>query len=210
MTLDLTASRDRRGLWTYRHYNENRQMDSITDPANRTTFYSWCDCGSLDSITDAEQRTTMFFRDLQGRLRRKQYPDHTGINYLYEDQTPTNPVGANSRVASMTDAKGQRTNYRYFKDDNVAEVSYTDTNGAPLYPVTPTVSYLYDENYNRLKSMDDGTGRTTYTYYPIPAPVRASAPAGWRQSTGRWPRLLFLTISSGASRARPSMAWERR
>ena len=33
MTLDLTGSRDRLGRWTYRHYNANRQMDSITDPA---------------------------------------------------------------------------------------------------------------------------------------------------------------------------------
>ena len=27
-------------------------MDSITDPANRTTQYGWCTCGALTSITD--------------------------------------------------------------------------------------------------------------------------------------------------------------
>jgi len=40
MTLDLTASSDRRGLWTYRHYDANRRMDSVTDPENRTTYYN--------------------------------------------------------------------------------------------------------------------------------------------------------------------------
>ena len=85
--LDLTKTKDRRGLWTTRHYNANRQMDSITDPQNRTTQFSWCSCGSLSSIADPKSQTTTFNRDLQGRVYRKVFADNTAVNYLYDGQT---------------------------------------------------------------------------------------------------------------------------
>src|SRR5207253_2003436 len=65
--LDLSGSKDRRGLSTTRHYNANRQIDSITDPLNRTTQFGWCSCGLLTSITDAKNQVTAFHRDLQGQ-----------------------------------------------------------------------------------------------------------------------------------------------
>ncbi len=145
-------------------------VPKVKDPENRITQYDWCSCGSLGSITDALNRTTTFYRDLQGRVTRKEYGEINGgqgVNYLYEGQTPTNPVGSTGRLASMTDAKGQRTNYRYGIDDNIEEISYTDSSGAPLYPVTPNVSYGYDPNYSRLTSMDDGTGHTDYSYHSV-------------------------------------------
>ena len=101
MTLDLTGSRDRRGLWTYRHYNGNQQMDSITDPANRTTQYGWCTCGALASITDPKNQTTTFNRDIQGRVYQKVFQDGTTIDYLYEGQTAPNTAGATSRLQSL-------------------------------------------------------------------------------------------------------------
>ncbi len=167
MTLDLTATQDRRGLWTKRLYDENRRMIASRDPENRTTTYDWCSCGSLQSIADAENNLTMFMRDLQGRVYRKQYQDGTGIDYLYENQTVPHTAGATSRLASMIDAKNQRTNYHYGIDDNLVETSYTNPAGAPLFPVTPKVTYGYDPNYNRITSMDDGTGHTDYGYHPV-------------------------------------------
>src|SRR5712691_3372118 len=41
--------------------------------------------------------------------------------------------------------------------------------------VTPSFSYTYDTNYNRLLTMTDGTGVTTYTYNPITAPTALGA-----------------------------------
>ncbi len=113
--LDLTASKDRRGLWTYRHYNANRQMDSITDPQNQTTLYGWCNCGALESITDPKAQVTRFHRDIQSRVYQKEFFDGTTINYLYDGQTAPNTAGATSRMQSSTDAKNQRTNYTYFR-----------------------------------------------------------------------------------------------
>ena len=167
--LDLTSSKDRRGLWTTRHYNGSRQMDSITDPLNRTTHFGWCSCGSLTGITDSKNQITTFNRDLQGRVYQKVFADNTVINYLYDGQTSANSVGASSRLKSSTDAKNQRTNYSYFTDDNVQQISYTNTSGQSLNPPTPSVSFTYDSTYNRVKTMVDGTGTTIYTYNPITA-----------------------------------------
>lgn len=175
MTLDLTGSRDRRGLWTYRHYNANEQMDSIKDPENRITRYIWCTCGALTGIKDAKDQTTTFYRDIQSRVYQKAFQDGTTIDYLYEGQTLPNTVGATSRLKSSTDAKSQRTNYSYFADDNLQQISYTNTSGQPLSPPTPSVSYTYDSNYNRLSTMTDGTGATSYGYYPITVPPTLGA-----------------------------------
>jgi RHS repeat-associated protein len=175
MKLDLTGSRDRRGLWTYRHYNANEQMDSIKDPANRTTIYGWCTCGALSSITDPKNQTTTFYRDIQSRVYQKVFQDNTTIDYLYEGQTAPNTAGATSRLQSSTDAKSQRTNYSYFADDTSQQISYTNTAGQPLTPPTPSVSYTYDPNYNRVSTMVDGIGTTTYGYNPIAVPPALGA-----------------------------------
>ena len=184
MTLDLTGSRDRRGLWTYRHYDANRHMDSMTDPQNRTTHYGWCTCGALESITDPNTHLTTFNRDLQSRVYRKVFDDGTSINYLYEGQTAPQTAGATSRMQSSTDAKSQRTNYTYFPDDTIAQITYTDTNGQPLNPPTPSVSYSYDPNYNRPATMADGSGTTVYAYNPVTV-HRSWARTGWPVSTDR-------------------------
>ena len=173
--LELTKSKDRRGLWTSRHYNANRQMDSITDALNRTTRFGWCSCGSLTSITDPKNQVTIFNRDLQGRVYQKVFADNSTVNYLYDGQTVANTAGASSRLKSSTDAKNQRTNYSYLVDDNIQQVTYTNTSGQPLNPPTPSVSFTYDPNYNRVRTMVDGTGTTTYGYSPITFPPALGA-----------------------------------
>jgi YD repeat-containing protein len=168
--LDLTKSKDRRGLWTTRHYNANRQTDSITDPQNRTTLFDWCTCGALTRITDPKNQITTFNRDLQSRVYQKVFNDNTTINYLYDGQTAANTVGASSRLKSATDAKNERRNYAYFVDDNLQQITYTDSNGQPLNPPTPAVSFTYDPNYNRQVTMVDGIGTTIYSYSPVTVP----------------------------------------
>lgn len=175
MTLDLTASRDRRGLLTYRHYDANQHMDSIKDPENRITQYIWCTCGALTGIIDPKNQATTFNRDIQSRVYQKVFQDGTTIDYLYEGQSAPNTAGATSRLKSSTDARNQRTNYSYFADDNVQQVTYTTANGQPLSPPTPSVSYVYDPSYNRMSTMTDGTGTTTYAYTPVNLPPALGA-----------------------------------
>jgi RHS repeat-associated protein len=160
--LDMTANKDRRGRWTYRHYNANRKMDSVTDPLSRTTQFGWCTCGSLTSVTDPRGKITTFNRDLESRIYQKVFHDSKSIAYVFENTT--------SRLKSMTDAKNQTTNYQYFADNNLKQVSYTNAQTA-----TPTVNFTYDPNYNRLVTMADGTGTTTYAYKPITVPPALGA-----------------------------------
>jgi RHS repeat-associated protein len=89
----------------------------------------------------------------------KVFVDNSAITYTYESST--------SRLKKMTDAKNQVTNYLYNVDDTLSQISYTNISGQPLTPATPTVSFTYDPNYNRVASMTDGTGTTTYAYFPI-------------------------------------------
>ena len=171
MTLDLTASRDRLGRWTYRQYNGNRQMESITDPLGRTTNYNWCTCGSLTSQVDPNGNYTMFNRDLQGRVYQRYNTDTTTITYLFEGQSLPETVGLTSRLASSivgTGTSGRQTSYSYFIDGNISSVSYSDTPYVPPNPPTPPVSYTYDPYHNRVATMNDGTGLTTYGYNSIP------------------------------------------
>jgi RHS repeat-associated protein len=167
MRMDLGASKDRRGHWTYREYDANRQLTKITDPLGRNTLFGWCTCGSLGSITDGNTHVTSFVRDVQGRVTSKVFHDTKSIAYVYENTT--------SRLKSMTDAKNQRTNYSYFVDNDLQQISYTNTSGQPLSPPTPTVNFTFDPNYNRVATMADGTGSTTFTYNPITGTVSPGA-----------------------------------
>lgn len=163
--LDQTASKDRLNRWTQRHYNRNRQMDSITDPLGHTTSYGWCSCGSLENITDPAGNVTRFLRDLESRVYQKVFHDSSTINYLYGNQTTPNTAGATSRLKSATDARNQTTNYTYFKDDNVHEVMYPNAQID-----TPKVTYSYDTIYNRPADIiTEGLGTIHYDYYPVSA-----------------------------------------
>ncbi|MFZ1221120.1 MAG: hypothetical protein WAO00_17640, partial [Chthoniobacterales bacterium] len=171
MTLDLTASRDRLGRWTYRHYNGNRRMDSITDPLGRTTYYNWCTCGSMASQVDPNGNYTVFNHDIQGRVYQRYNTDTTTITSLFEGQTYPDTVGFTSRLASSivgTGTSGRQTTYSYEADGNIGSISYSDTIYAPPNPPTHSVSFTYDNYHNRVTRMNDGTGETIYEYNPIP------------------------------------------
>jgi RHS repeat-associated protein len=157
--LDPEQQRDRLGRWTYTMYDALRHPVLMSDALGRTTQYDWCTCGALNAITDGNGHNTSFTRDVQYRPTLKTYDDTSTTSYVYE--------AATSRLKSTTDAKTQRTNYTYFVDDNLNQISYTDTSGNALNPPTPSVNFTYDPNYNRVASMTDGTGTTIYGYNPI-------------------------------------------
>jgi RHS repeat-associated protein len=152
--LDPVLSRDRMGRWTAATYNAKRQLTAIEDALGRVTSFERCSCGALESITDPLGRTTTFLRDVEKRVTTKIYPDGTQLNYAYENTT--------SRLKSVTDAKNQTRAYSYYNDNNLKQVSYQNAVVA-----TPSVSFTYDTNYNRLLTMIDGIGTTTYGYNPI-------------------------------------------
>jgi RHS repeat-associated protein len=152
--LDLVAACDRIGRWTTNTYDANRHLVQTKDPLKRITTYDRCKCGALDGITDALGRTTTWDRDVQSRPTAKHYADGSTITYAYENTT--------SRLRDRFDEKGQDTFYEYYADNRLKRASYPNATIA-----TPTVTYTYDPDYDRLLTMQDGIGTTTYAYNPI-------------------------------------------
>ncbi|MDD2710648.1 MAG: hypothetical protein PHV34_21930, partial [Verrucomicrobiae bacterium] len=156
VNLDPVLTKDRLGRMTRIYYNALREVVAVQDALGRMTQMEWCHCGSLNQITDPMGRITTWFRDVQGRVTNKVYPDNKVVAYTYENAT--------SRLKSVKDAKNQTTNYEYNSDNNLKRVYYTNAQIA-----TPEVNFEYDTNYNRVTKMTDGTGETAYAYNPIAA-----------------------------------------
>jgi len=152
--LDPILTKDCRGHWSRSTYDALRRLTAVEDALGRITRFDWCNCGSLSSVTDPLGRTTTWLRDLQGRPSTKIYPDASQTVYSY--------AATSSRLASITDAKNQTTIYDYRLDNNIRQITYSNA-----VVITPNVSFTYDTNYNRLLTMTDGTGVTTYSYNPI-------------------------------------------
>ncbi len=152
--LDPVLQRDRDRHWIAMAYDPLRHLTDTYDNIGRHTHFDWCNCGSLTDIIDPLGNMTSWFRDLQSRVTTKVYPDMTQINYTYATNT--------SRLMQVEDSKNQFTLYSYFIDDNLAQITYSNAVIA-----TPSVSFTYDTNYNRIVTMIDGTGTNTYRYYNV-------------------------------------------
>ena len=154
--LDLVASRDRLGRWTTNTFDALRRLVKTRNPLGRVTQYEWCKCGAMSGLIDPMGRTTTWDYDVQSRQTAKHYADGSTITYNYENTT--------SRLKSKFDEEGQETDYEYYPDNTLKRVSYPNAIIA-----TPTVTYTYDPDYNRILTMQDGIGATTYAYNPITA-----------------------------------------
>jgi YD repeat-containing protein len=152
--LDLDKSRDRLGRWTHFFYDALRRLTLTRDPAGRTITQQWCNCGSLEKLIDANGNATTWELDAQNRTTKEIRADSSFTEYVYENTT--------SRLKRRTDAKGQHRDTTYFVDDNIQQISYPN----PQNP-TPNVSFTYDPAYDRIATMVDGTGTTSYSYHPV-------------------------------------------
>jgi YD repeat-containing protein len=109
-------------------------------PNGDTVRYRWCKCGSLAELVDGNGNLTKWQRDTMGRVTSKVFADNRTIQYAYQPHS--------GRLASITDARGQVTNYTYRVDGAMAGVTYTNAVLA-----TPAVSFTYDTAYGRLATM---------------------------------------------------------
>jgi YD repeat-containing protein len=101
------------------------------------------------------QDTTMTY-DGHGRLKTNHRPEQdantaTTYNYYNDD-----------RIQQVVDARGATVNYSYDNRGLTTQVSTTSPNLSTI-PVTPTVTYAYDNLGNRTL-MTDGLGNVTYEY----------------------------------------------
>jgi len=99
-------------------------------------------------------RTTAWLVDVQGRRVGKVYPDGSRVYQEYESST--------SRLRLVTDELLQTTALTYNRDDTLNSVTYGNTQ-----VFTPPASITYDPDYERIASVTDGSGTTTYLYNKI-------------------------------------------
>ena len=161
------GTHDRLGRIT-RHTLDALRRDVITrDPLGRVTTKQWCTCGGLDALIDRKGQKTTWERDLQGRVTRERRSDGTTARlYTYEP--------ASGRLKTVTDARLQVGTRHYHLDDTLQSVAYTNTS-VP----TSSISYVYDAGYNRVASVTDAAGVTTYAYHPAGSAERADRNGRW-------------------------------
>jgi RHS repeat-associated protein len=152
--LDVGAYHDREGRTITYLYNPNRELMVETDAEGNITQYDYCSCGSLGKVIDPNGNTTRWKYDLQGRVTKKIFPDETEFGYEYDPH--------NGRLRFVTDPLGQIKEYTYHIDNNIDAVSYANTVHS-----TPSVSYTWHPDFDRLTIMSDDTGTTSYTYHPF-------------------------------------------
>jgi RHS repeat-associated protein len=152
--LDLARARDRQNRWTHFFYDANRRLVSTRDSLGRIVRQEWCACGALSKLVDASGNVTKWEYDGQNRVVTEKRADNSETLFIYENTT--------SRLKRRTDALGQHTDYVYFKDNTLHEVSYPNAIEA-----TPAVSFTYGTAYNRIATMVDGIGTTTYSYHAV-------------------------------------------
>ena len=82
--LDLSASRDKLGNWTYFGYDPLRHLVAVTNANQAVSQASYCSCGSLTSLTDATLTNSVNFNyDQAGRLTNIVYPDGYSVTNTY-------------------------------------------------------------------------------------------------------------------------------
>lgn len=158
--LDAEDAYDRLGRKTHTEHDALQRVAKVTDPNGHMVQYGWCACGAMDKIIDANNVTTLWTRDLQKRPYQKVINGVTVATTNYEDST--------SRVAEIIDGRNQRKDFTYYVDDHLNTVTYTDEFSGAVPALS--VHYTYDQNYDRLSTMTDGQGQTTYQYNPIVSP----------------------------------------
>jgi YD repeat-containing protein len=83
--LDITATKDRLGYWTYFGYNSVRQKIAETNANNEVIRYTNNAAGDLLSLTDGKNQTTKWNYDAYGRVTNKL--DQAGaeiLRYTYD------------------------------------------------------------------------------------------------------------------------------
>jgi len=153
--LDVVEQRDRMGRVTSFDVDAGGDVVAEIGADGRATRYEWCGCGSLESMTDPRGNRTEWILDALGRTEEKRVNDRTKYRLAFDSA---------GRLAARWDARGQSILVDYNTDDTVGSLRHV---GA--FSPTPDVAVKWDRTYRRIGSVTDGTGTTSYSYFPVGA-----------------------------------------
>jgi RHS repeat-associated protein len=141
----LESQTDRAGHTTYFSYNAVGKLLTQTDAQNRITQFFYDPNGNLIKLIDPKGNQTRWEYDALDRVVKRIYADNSELNYSFDK------VG---NLIKFTNARNQTIHYAYDKTYNL-----TTLNGADL----ASVAWVYDK-LNRVTQMNDALGATTYGY----------------------------------------------
>ncbi len=169
--LDAVLMKDRIGRWSQRSFDSIDELSYEIDPLGRKTQYVWCTCGSLLTLMDPLGHSTSWQHDLQGRTTQKALQDSSSTNYAYESWS--------SRLLSSTDARGQIKSYFYNADNTPYQTNYSGAVNA-----TAPVTFIWDQNFNRMASAQKNDwGTISYAYNPYIIPLGTPTTGGGKLAT---------------------------
>jgi RHS repeat-associated protein len=160
--LDAVKRKDRQGRWAQTFHDALGRPIAVKDAAGRMVQqqHGW----EYDTLVDANGNKTTWQRDILGRVVVEERANGAQSQYAYDPSA--------GQLLSVADPKGNVKTSSYNLDGTLAGVGYTVAAGtAP----TPNVSFTYDPVYNRVATMTDGTGATSYTYYSVTDPPTLGA-----------------------------------
>ena len=166
-TLDLTATRDQLGNWTYFGYDSMQRNTSVTNALGYVTLFNYCTCGALESIQDPTGNATSFYFDNQGNLTNTVYADgysvQRSLNLLHQvvktvdsaGRAVTNTYNNQGLLTAVKNAAGNVAAYTFDVLDRVT--NSIDANGV-------SINTSYDFlNRPLVRSYPDG-GQETFGY----------------------------------------------
>ena len=138
---------DRAGRTTYYTYDKMQRLTSVQEPGRGITQYEYDANGKLVRMEDANGRETRFEYDDEGRLYRKYDADGKYVEYGYNN---------NGLLETRTSARGIQATYSYTAGHKLSGITYSDS--------TSGAAYTYD-SYGRLNTITDGLGTHDYDFF---------------------------------------------
>lgn len=131
-------------------YDPLNRLITITQPGSVVTAYTYDAHGNLKTAADAEAHTTTYVYDDMGRVVATTSPDTGATTYVYD---------AAGNLANKTDAKGITVDYDYDLLNRLTNVNFPDS--------TQDITYTYDAGTNgigRRTGINDPSGSMTFGY----------------------------------------------
>ena len=141
----LDSMTDRAGRTTYFTYDALKRLIRTEHPEGITRF-GYDANGNHTNLIDPNGNITTFIYDLNNRLAGKTYADGRGDSFSYDHA---------GLLTNRSNARGITTTYTYDTNHNLLTTSYSDG--------TPGVARTYDA-FDRIVTVRDGMGTNVYGY----------------------------------------------
>lgn len=160
------ATANAAGHQTKKEYDSQSQRTKRTDPINAVSQFGYDENGNIENVTDARNKVTSYVYDDMDRVTTRSDPLIHDTLYEYD---------YNGNLTQLTDRRGQETNYTYDALNRLTQVTYSDTSTVSytydagnrltqvVDSVNGTITLTYD-GLDRLTSETSPQGEITYTY----------------------------------------------